>query len=122
MEFYIVFGIMGGVGTFLLLTPSYSAIGHFFKGSRGNATGIAATGCVFGGIVFPLLLQTLIPKVDFAWATRIMGFIVLFLCIVANLRIRSNLPRSLAAKSPHSDFRILFTTSVRPDCPCMLSH
>ena len=59
------------------------------------------------GIVFPLLLQSLIPKVGFAWATRVMGFIILFLCIIANLLIKSNLPPSLAAKSPHPDLRIL---------------
>jgi MFS family permease len=103
----VVFGINGGVGTSLLFTPSIAAIGHFFNRRRGNATGIAATGCAFGGIVFPLLLQSLIPKVGFAWATRVMGFIILFLCIIANLLIKSNLPRSLAAKSPHPDFKIL---------------
>ena len=106
-HFIVVFGINGGVGTSLLFTPSIAAIGHFFNRRRGNATGIAATGCAFGGIVFPLLLQSLIPKVGFAWATRVMGFIILFLCIIANLLIKSNLPRSLAAKSPHPDFRIL---------------
>ena len=69
-----------------------SAIGHFFMVSRGNASGLAATGGSVGGIMFPLLLQHLFESIGFAWATRIMGFILLFLVILANLFIRSRLP------------------------------
>lgn len=46
-----------------------------------------------GGVVIPLMLQKLIPKVGFAWATRILGFILIALLIIANLLIRSRLPR-----------------------------
>lgn len=46
-----------------------------------------------GGIIFPLMLQKLFPKVGFAWATRIVGFIITFLLIVTNLLVRSRLPR-----------------------------
>jgi MFS family permease len=102
----VVFSIIGGIGSSLILTPSVAAIGHFFNRGRGNATGMAATGGSFGGIVFPLLLQVLVPRIGFAWSTRIVGFIVLFLSIIGNL-IKSNLPPSFAAKSPHPDFRIL---------------
>lgn len=45
-----------------------------------------------GGVVFPLMLQRLIPLVGFAWAVRIQAFIFLGLCIVANVLIRSRLP------------------------------
>jgi MFS family permease len=106
-HFIVVFGILGGIGSALLFTPSIAAVGHFFYRRRGNATGIAAGGGAFGGIVFPLLLQSLTPKVGFAWSTRIMGFITLFLCIIANLLIRSRLPKSQIHRSPHPDFRIL---------------
>ena len=106
-HFIIVFGIIGGIGSALLFTPSIAVVGHYFNRRRGNTTGIAAGGGAFGGIVFPLLLQSLIPEVGFAWATRIMGFIMLFFCILANLFIRSRLPKSRTHRSPHPDFRIL---------------
>lgn len=105
LHFIVVFGILGGIGSALLFTPSIAAVGHFFNRRRGNTTGIAAGGGAFGGIVFPLLLQSLIPKVGFAWSTRIMGFIMLFLCMLANLLIKSRLPKT--RRSPHPDFRIL---------------
>lgn len=101
----IVFGILGGTGTSLIFTPAISSIGHWFLVKRGNATGIAAAGGSLGGIVFPLMLQSLFPKVGFAWATRIMGFIFIGLLIVANLLIRSRLPPRPGG-SVLPDFRI----------------
>ena len=46
-----------------------------------------------GGIIFPLMLQRLFPQLGFAWATRILGFILVFLLVIMNLLVRSRLPR-----------------------------
>ncbi|KAK5732784.1 hypothetical protein LTR17_010202 [Elasticomyces elasticus] len=91
-HFLIVFGILGGIGTSLIFTPAVSAIAHFFMLKRANATGIAATGGSVGGVIFPLMLQSLFPKVGWAWALRIQGFIFIVLLIPANLLIKSRLP------------------------------
>ncbi|KAF2786233.1 MFS general substrate transporter [Melanomma pulvis-pyrius CBS 109.77] len=91
-HFMLVFGVLGGLGTSLLFTPAFGAVSHFFFVKRGNATGIAAAGGSLGGIIFPLMLQKLFPMVGFAWATRIMGFVFIFCCIVAVSLIRSRLP------------------------------
>nr|POE66219.1 riboflavin transporter mch5 [Quercus suber] len=91
-HFMLVFGVLGGVGTSLIFTPAVSAVGHFFNAKRANATGIAAGGGSLGGVIFPLMLQSLIPRVGWGWATRVQGFIFLLLLIVANLLIRSRLP------------------------------
>lgn len=45
-----------------------------------------------GGVIFPLVLQALFPKVGFAWATRVVALIDLVLLTFANLFIRSRLP------------------------------
>jgi len=58
-----------------------------------------------GGIIFPLMLERLFPLLGFAWATRIFGFILLFLLIMMNLLVRSRLPRK-----PFTSF-----SSVVPD-------
>lgn len=91
-HFMIVFGLLGGVGTSLIFTPSISAISHFFYAKRGNATGIAAAGGSLGGIIFPLMLQQLFPRVGFEWATRIVGFVFIFCCAISVLLTRSRLP------------------------------
>lgn len=89
----------------MLFTPSVAAIGHWFSKRRGTATGIAATGGAVGGVVFPLVLDALIPKVGFAWSTRVLGFIYVGLCVIACVLVRSRLPPAKNATAK-PDFRI----------------
>ncbi|TID26658.1 MFS monocarboxylate transporter [Venturia nashicola] len=105
-HFMLVIGIISGTGTSLIFTPSVSAIGHFFHAKRGSATGLAASGGSLGGVIFPLMLQSLFPKVGFAWATRILAFITAFLCLIAVCLVRSRLPPK-AGSSILPDFTIL---------------
>lgn len=91
-HFLLVFGLVGGLGTSLVFTPAISAIGHFFLFKRGQATGLAAAGGSMGGVIFPLVLQALFPRIGFAWSTRVVALINLFLLCLANLFIRSRLP------------------------------
>ncbi|KAK4631260.1 Riboflavin transporter MCH5 [Fulvia fulva] len=91
-HFMLVFGVLGGLGNAFIFTPSVSAVGHYFFKKRGNATGIAACGGALGGVIFPLMLQDLFPKVGWAWATRIQGFIYIFLLAAAILLVKSRLP------------------------------
>ena len=104
-HFFLVFGVLGGLGTSLIFTPAFAAASHFFFVKRGNATGIAAVGGSLGGVIFPLALQQLFPKVGFEWATRIIAFIDVFCCIIACLLIKSRLPPK-PGQSVLPDFRI----------------
>lgn len=94
-EYYqilLCYSVLGGLGGALLNTPAYACIAHFFNVRRGLATGIASTSGGIGGIAFPILLQQLLPRVGFAWSTRILGFILLGLSVPANLWLRTRLP------------------------------
>ncbi|KAG9258651.1 putative MFS monocarboxylate transporter [Emericellopsis atlantica] len=91
-HFIIAFGILCGVGTSLLFTPSVGAVGHWFKARRGLATGIAATAGGFGGIIFPLMANPLFEQIGFGWTARCIALIVLVSCIMGNLLVRSRLP------------------------------
>ena len=88
----LVFDVLGGLSTSLISTPSIASVGHFYNRLRGLATGVASCGGSIGGIVFPLMLQSLFTRVGFEWATRASGFLFLFLLAIANLLIRSRLP------------------------------
>ncbi|KAF1971677.1 MFS general substrate transporter [Bimuria novae-zelandiae CBS 107.79] len=105
-HFMLVFGVLGGLGTSLIFTPAFAAVGHFFLVKRGWATGIGATGGSLGGIIFPLALQRLFPLVGFAWATRIIGFIILACCSVSVSLVRSRLPPK-PGQTVMPDLRIL---------------
>lgn len=104
-HFILSFGVFCGLGCSLLFTPSFAAPGHFFMRRRGLATGLAATGGSVGGIVFPLMLESLLPRLGWGWSIRILAFVCLFLCILANFLIRRRLPPAKNA-SAHPDFRI----------------
>lgn len=91
-HFVLDFSILGGIGASLLFTPAVSSVSHYFLRRRALATGLATTGGSMGGIVFPLMLQALIPKLGWAWSTRILGFIILLLCLIAIMLVRSRLP------------------------------
>lgn len=106
-HFIVVFSICGGIGTSLIFTPAVTAVGHFFLVKRGLCTGMAAVGGSMGGVVWPLVLQALFPKIGFAWATRVIGFITILLVIFANLFIRARLPpRPTTRESILPDLRI----------------
>ncbi|KAK4214068.1 riboflavin transporter MCH5 [Rhypophila decipiens] len=104
-HFLLAFGLMSGLASSLLFTPSIAAIGHFFKARRGFATGVAATAGSIGGIVFPLMLHRLFDTVGFAWAIRTLAFVCLAVTIISNFLIRARLPPAKDA-SPHPDIRI----------------
>ncbi|KAL8654754.1 MAG: hypothetical protein Q9226_003302, partial [Calogaya cf. arnoldii] len=104
-HFILTFSVLGGVGTSLIFTPAVGSIAHFFCRRRGAATGLAATGGSFGGIIFPLMLEALFPKVGFAWSVRLLALIFLVLLIVANLLIRTRLPPKVGGNM-WPDFRI----------------
>lgn len=60
-------------------------IAGWFSKRRGMAYGIATSGSSFGGVVLPIMIRELIPRVGFAWAMRASAFLVLGMLIVANL-------------------------------------
>ncbi|TVY12760.1 Riboflavin transporter MCH5 [Lachnellula arida] len=105
-HFILCFSVLGGVGSALLFSPSIAIVGHYFNERRGTATGIATTGGAFGGIVYPLILQVLTPKIGFAWSTKVIAGISLMLCIFANIFIKRRLPPSPNANA-RPDIRIL---------------
>ncbi|PSR88559.1 major facilitator superfamily domain-containing protein [Coniella lustricola] len=104
-HFILSFGLCTGFGASLLFTPSFAAPGHWFLRRRGLATGLAATGGSIGGVVFPLMLESLFPRLGWGWSIRVLGFVSLLLATLANLLVRSRLPPAVNA-SAHPDLRI----------------
>jgi len=71
-----------------------ACVAHWFNARRGLASGIAWTGGGVGGVLFPLLIQGLLPHLGWAWCVRITGFILFFLCIISICLCRSRIPAS----------------------------
>ena len=95
IEYYQIllsFSILGGIGSSLLITPSMGCVAHWFMERRGLASGIAFIGGGFGGVLFPLMIQSLLPQVGWGWSIRILGFVVLVLCAISAAFCRSRVP------------------------------
>ncbi|KAK2060352.1 MFS general substrate transporter, partial [Colletotrichum caudatum] len=69
--------LCAGLGAGCLYIPSVAIIPQYFSARRALATGIATTGSGFGGVVYPLIVQGLLPRVGFPWAVRVFAFVSL---------------------------------------------
>lgn len=63
----------------------------FFK-KRALSFGIVASGSSTGGVIFPIMVQHLIPKIGFPWTMRACAFMILGLCSIGMLTVRSRIP------------------------------
>ncbi|WYZ44416.1 hypothetical protein EsH8_VII_000852 [Colletotrichum jinshuiense] len=66
-----------GLGAGCIYIPSVAIIPQYFTERRALATGIVATGSSLGGVTYPLIFQSLLPRVGFPWATRVLAFVSL---------------------------------------------
>lgn len=87
-------GILGGLSTGFIFTPSLAAIGHYFQKKRGLAMGICAAGSSLGGLLFPIALKHALysRRLGFCWGVRVVGFVVLGLLAIACTLVRERLP------------------------------
>ncbi|PLN82089.1 MFS general substrate transporter [Aspergillus taichungensis] len=102
-QFIFAFSVLSGIGNSFLFTPAMGAISHWFHVRRGEASGFAFTGSGFGGVLFPLIIQSLLPQVGWAWSTRIVGFVFLLLCALGVILCRSRLPPKRGAATSWRD-------------------
>ncbi|KAL2800525.1 putative monocarboxylate permease [Aspergillus keveii] len=110
-EYYQVLlaqGVCIGIGSAILYVPSISLIASKFQRRRPLAMFIATSGTAIGGIIYPIIFSTLQPKLGFAWATRVLGFVTLGELIIALAII---LPST--KKGPHTVRSLLDPTAFR---------
>jgi len=67
--------------------------------------GLVSIGSSLGGVIFPIMINQLIPQVGFGWTMRTCAFLILALLIFANLTVRSRVPPS---KKPYH-LKVFFT-------------
>jgi MFS family permease len=84
-------GICSSLGSSAVFYAATSSLATWFFQRRALAFGITAAGSSVGGVIFPILVQRLIPQVGFPWAMRTAAFLILFMLIIANLTLKSRL-------------------------------
>jgi MCP family monocarboxylic acid transporter-like MFS transporter 3 len=91
-QIFLAQGVCTGLGMGIVYMPSVAVIGSYWKEKRAMVFGLAASGSGTGSILFPLVVQHLIPKIGFVRAVQVQGYIALAFAIVINLLLRPRLP------------------------------
>ncbi|KAI9841662.1 MAG: hypothetical protein M1837_000456 [Sclerophora amabilis] len=91
-QLFLAQGLCTGIGNGLVFCPSLSLLSTYFTKKRSLALGIAASGSATGGLVFPAIVQQLLPKIGFPWTIRVIGFVTLGIAIITSTLSKTRLP------------------------------
>lgn len=83
-------GVLFAIGSGLQFTPCTALVYQYFDRNKAVALAIMFSGSATGGLLYPSIARQLIPKLGFAWTTRICGFMILTIgcCYTALLKPR----------------------------------
>ena len=92
-KYYQIFlsqGICSAIGTSAVVYGCLGALATWWKVKRATAYGIAASGSSIGGVIFPVMVDRLIPRAGFGWAMRAVAFVILLGAAISAVTIHSN--------------------------------
>jgi MFS family permease len=90
-QFILAQGICSPLGACAIFFASTASVTTWFHHRRALALGVTVSGSSLGGVIFPIMVDRLVPEVGFGWAMRICAFLIIFLLIISNLTVRSRL-------------------------------
>jgi predicted MFS family arabinose efflux permease len=91
-QFFLAQAVVAGCGSGIVFNAALSPIVTWFLKKRATAFGIVASGSSVGGVVLPIMLDRLTRQIGFPWAIRALAFMILGLCAISCLTVKSRLP------------------------------
>ena len=91
-QLFLAQALCSGIANGLQFCPAMSLITTYFAKKRALVVGIAALGSCSGGVVIPVIVQQLLPRIGFPWTVRVIGFVMLATNITTILLYRTRLP------------------------------
>ncbi|KFY09680.1 hypothetical protein V492_05386, partial [Pseudogymnoascus sp. VKM F-4246] len=85
-------GICVGLGNGCIFAPAVALVSTYFSTKKSLAIGISASGGAIGGLIFPSMVQNLLPKIGFAWTMRSLGLVDAILLLCVNLFAKQRVP------------------------------
>lgn len=81
-------GVCVGLGNGCLFCPAVAVVSTYFRRRRSLAFGLGAVGSSTGGILFPVMVRQLLPRIGFEWTIRAIALVQAVLLAVAFLCLR----------------------------------
>ncbi|KAK5107280.1 hypothetical protein LTR62_001409 [Meristemomyces frigidus] len=91
-QLFLAQGLCMGIANGLQFCPTMALVSTYFAKRRAIALGVGALGSCTGGIVFPILVQQLLPRIGFGWTIRCIGFVMLGIDVVTVAFYRTRMP------------------------------
>ena len=88
-QFFLAQSVCSAIGLSAIFISSASSVSTWFVKRRSTAFGIISSGASIGGIIFPIMVERLIPRIGFAWTMRTVALLIFGLLILANFTVRS---------------------------------
>ncbi|KAJ3771663.1 major facilitator superfamily domain-containing protein [Lentinula raphanica] len=96
---YLSQSVLFSLGATFSFFPSMGLMAHWFKRKVPYAIGCLASGASVGGIVIPIMISKLIPRIGFGWTIRILAFITMVCFVVGMVTIKQRRPSKPFPKS-----------------------
>ncbi|KAI8073222.1 major facilitator superfamily domain-containing protein [Gongronella butleri] len=109
---YLCQGVVFGTGASLVYAAVMTILPTWFLKRRSLAMGVASSGSGLGAIVLTFVLNALNGSVGPAWAYRVLGFIILGLCVLANLLVRERVKVQRQARKLNEVFSLSILKDV----------
>ncbi|KAH8688855.1 putative MFS monocarboxylate transporter [Talaromyces proteolyticus] len=91
-QIFLSQGILQGIGCGLMFCPTLSLLPTYFDSHRAIAMSIVAAGSGVGGLIFPGIVNSLLPKIGYAWTMRTLGFFTFATLLPSAFFLRQRLP------------------------------
>ncbi|KAJ7482962.1 major facilitator superfamily domain-containing protein [Mycena galericulata] len=89
---YLTQAVLFSLGATFGFFPALAVCAHWFKRRLAFAVGFPIAASSLGGIIYPVLLDRLIPRLGFGWTVRILAFILLGCFLIASVTITTPRP------------------------------
>ncbi|ORY60860.1 major facilitator superfamily domain-containing protein [Pseudomassariella vexata] len=91
-QYFLAQSIVASAGSGAVFNSCTSSTATWFFKRRALAIGLVASGSSLGGVILPIMMNHLIPRIGFPWTMRVLGFMFLGLCGISCLTVTSRLP------------------------------
>lgn len=93
-QIFLAQGVYVGLGNGCLFCPAVALLSTYFQRRRSLAMGLGACGSSTGGVLFPIMVRQLLPRIGFQWTIRTIALVqgvslaIAFLCLRSRIAPR----------------------------------